>query len=143
MDGKIALTQAGTSATLAVIILERISISGRGYCAVTAFAPPHPAFGHLLPHGQRCEAFWAAFWQKYLSCVALALPVSYPVMGWQTTGKASATRTKSRPPWGRRDCFRGTHGRCCNAWLRRESGRDGYWLPADRYFSVAAAMPAP
>ncbi len=37
----------------------------------------------------------AALWQKYLSCVALALPVSYPVMGWQTTGKASATRTKS------------------------------------------------
>jgi hypothetical protein len=27
--------------------------------------------------------------------VALALPVSYPVMGWQTTGKASAIRTKS------------------------------------------------
>jgi hypothetical protein len=45
--------------------------------------------------GQRCEAFWATFWQKYLSWVALALPVSYPMMGWQTTGKASATRTEA------------------------------------------------
>jgi hypothetical protein len=49
----------------------------------------------FAPRRQRCEAFSAAFCQKYLSCVALALPVPYPVMGWHTTGKASATLTES------------------------------------------------